>query len=303
MTDTYRFARHVGLDVKWADLHRDDDSLNDVVHRNPYYEWIFVATGPLYLQVSEQRMTLQTGECLLLEPWESHIGWKAHDERIAFYWIQFSAEPGAARLNKQSMYMRLSKNLRTGNDADDADPLCVPRTFRPGLQYELLSLAEQLMAEMTTLRAGNRYRANVLLHRIMAAAGEQFIRSAQPAADRPALAASLQTYRKLVLYLDETYMTTISQAHMEAVVGRSFKQLNDLFRKYAGSTMAGYILELRMQLARQLLIHTNDPIKAIAKVAGYDDEFYFSRLFKKKHGMSPAVYRRSTIDCEPPLKR
>jgi AraC-like DNA-binding protein len=47
-----------------------------------------------------------------------------------------------------------------------------------------------------------------------------------------------------------------------------------------------------MNHARELLNSTGSSVKEIAATMGYDDPFYFSRVFKSVHQVAPAEYRR-----------
>ncbi|MNW68056.1 Arabinose operon regulatory protein [compost metagenome] len=47
-----------------------------------------------------------------------------------------------------------------------------------------------------------------------------------------------------------------------------------------------------MARARHLLDTTAAPVKAVADEIGYDDPYYFSRLFRRIHDVSPSEYRR-----------
>ena len=53
-----------------------------------------------------------------------------------------------------------------------------------------------------------------------------------------------------------------------------------------------YIISLRFANATNLLENTDYNIKEIAKTVGYDDPYYFSRLFKKCTELSPVGYRK-----------
>ena len=55
-----------------------------------------------------------------------------------------------------------------------------------------------------------------------------------------------------------------------------------------------YFLHLKMQKACQLLFSQDMKIKQVALQLGYEDQYYFSRIFKKYMGMSPEQYRVST---------
>ena len=52
-----------------------------------------------------------------------------------------------------------------------------------------------------------------------------------------------------------------------------------------------FLLRVRLEKAAERLIHTQDTIKAISDECGFQDRFYFSRLFKKYYHLSPQQYR------------
>ena len=54
-----------------------------------------------------------------------------------------------------------------------------------------------------------------------------------------------------------------------------------------------YITQWRMQLARQMLIDTNDTVIAIAENTGYQSEAAFGRVFKKTFSIAPVAYRKT----------
>lgn len=66
-----------------------------------------------------------------------------------------------------------------------------------------------------------------------------------------------------------------------------------VFHEKYGYTPIDYFIRLRMQKACEALTTTNDPIKSIATDLGYNDYYYFSRIFKQKIGMSPKTYRNN----------
>jgi AraC-like DNA-binding protein len=55
-----------------------------------------------------------------------------------------------------------------------------------------------------------------------------------------------------------------------------------------------YFIHLKMQRACYLIKAENTKIKIVARELGYEDQFYFSRLFKSHIGVSPNEYRLST---------
>ena len=65
------------------------------------------------------------------------------------------------------------------------------------------------------------------------------------------------------------------------------------FRRCVGQTPTQYVLERRITQAAQRLLFTNDSIERIAEVCGFGSRFYFSHIFARQTGLSPAAYRKS----------
>ena len=59
-----------------------------------------------------------------------------------------------------------------------------------------------------------------------------------------------------------------------------------------------YLTDLRINHARQLMGQTELTMREIADMVGYEDQLYFSRIFKKRTGFTPSAYRRSLQSSE-----
>jgi len=71
-----------------------------------------------------------------------------------------------------------------------------------------------------------------------------------------------------------------------------------LFKRWAGLSPIDYFIRLRMRQACRLLAATSMSVKEVAAVLGYDDPFYFSRLFKSVNGTPPTGYRLRMEESE-----
>jgi YesN/AraC family two-component response regulator len=68
-------------------------------------------------------------------------------------------------------------------------------------------------------------------------------------------------------------------------------QLNRKIKAITGYTTTEYILQIRISMAKQLLLKTDYPIGDIASRVGIDDVAYFSSIFRKATGKTPTAYR------------
>lgn len=64
------------------------------------------------------------------------------------------------------------------------------------------------------------------------------------------------------------------------------------FKEFTGHTPMQYILALRVVNAQNLLENTDYTVAEISRIVGYEDQMYFSRLFKKQNGVSPSLFRK-----------
>lgn len=92
-------------------------------------------------------------------------------------------------------------------------------------------------------------------------------------------------------YLEERVDGTISVTELAGMVGVSASHLGALFRRTTGGGPAAFHTSLRMTRARTLLDTTDVGIAEVAASVGYADPLYFSRHFRRLHGVSPSAYR------------
>lgn len=78
---------------------------------------------------------------------------------------------------------------------------------------------------------------------------------------------------------------------LSAMVGLSDSSFYALFKCATGQTPLDFFIRVRMHRAGELLAETTLQIKEVAAMLGYDDQFYFSRMFKSVHGIAPREYR------------
>lgn len=92
-------------------------------------------------------------------------------------------------------------------------------------------------------------------------------------------------------HLSENLSTHLLSNHFN--IGASY--LAKIFKEQNGRSPTEFIIHLRMEKARELLLtEPQMKTKDVAKIVGYSDALYFSRLFKKETGVSPSEYRETT---------
>ena len=92
-------------------------------------------------------------------------------------------------------------------------------------------------------------------------------------------------------YLEERADGTVRLPELAALVGVSPSHLSKLFREATGGGVLAHHTALKMARARHLLDTTDLSIAQVGREVGLQDQFYFSRQFRRLHGVSPSAYR------------
>lgn len=98
--------------------------------------------------------------------------------------------------------------------------------------------------------------------------------------------------RQAKAYIQEHYSEAITLETVSSEVGFNPAYLSTVFKKTTGQNFMDYVKEVRISNARELLIHTNLDVAAVAQSVGYSDIKYFSRLFRKSTHLTPTDYRK-----------
>jgi AraC-like DNA-binding protein len=91
--------------------------------------------------------------------------------------------------------------------------------------------------------------------------------------------------------IDGRYSERLSLRDVAHEVGMTPGHLTTVVRRRTGRTVQEWIIERRMAEARKLLLDNNHSIQEVARRVGIFDPGYFSRLFRRTHGMSPRDWR------------
>jgi AraC-like DNA-binding protein len=74
------------------------------------------------------------------------------------------------------------------------------------------------------------------------------------------------------------------------ILNINYQQLRDRFREKTGLSPYQYFLQMKINKAKELLLEGTLSIKEISYKLSFDSPYYFSRLFKKKAGVSPSQW-------------
>lgn len=94
-----------------------------------------------------------------------------------------------------------------------------------------------------------------------------------------------------VVYIKENFRKEISLASIAEEIMITAGYLSTLFKQYTGKSFVDYLNHYRMEQACKLLRNSLLKNYEIAYAVGFNDERYFTRMFKKYYGVCPSEYR------------
>jgi AraC-like DNA-binding protein len=127
----------------------------------------------------------------------------------------------------------------------------------------------------------------------MNAGGRINLFPAQPSED------AAQKIGRCVAFMERNVTRPLQVATLAAQASLSPSHFFALFKQHTGCPPMDYFTRLRMRRACELFDSTSASVKEVAAMMGYDDPFYFSRVFKSVSATAPVHYR----NLEPAMRR
>jgi len=107
------------------------------------------------------------------------------------------------------------------------------------------------------------------------------------------LAIEAQRLASVLSHIEANLSKPLRVAELAKRAELSSPRFYAVFRLATGTSPHAYLQKLRLRKAQELLISSPLSVAEVASRVGHEDQFFFSRLFRKKCGISPSKYRES----------
>ena len=99
--------------------------------------------------------------------------------------------------------------------------------------------------------------------------------------------------RKAQRYIWENYARKLSLEEISKAAGLSAPYFSSIFKEEMGENLSSYLNRLRVERAVTFLTETVKPLNVVSKLCGFEDQSWFSKIFKCYTGVSPGNYRKT----------
>lgn len=231
---------------------------------------IYCISGSGTIQVHGQSYLMKPNSYFVIPAHQSHTYWAAENDPWSIYWIHF----GGAKSHRFEKFFGVPTTIKTVTTSRVDD--------RINLFNEILTSLElgfsQENIEFANLSLNSLLASFFYVETYRASKGYQ----------------SKNPVDQAIFFMQENLARSIKIQDIANRVQLSESHLSKIFRNRTGSSPFDYFINLKMQEAIRLLTNKSMRIKEVAFALGYEDPFYFSRLFKKHIGKSPGAFVKTT---------
>ncbi|MDE7244877.1 MAG: AraC family transcriptional regulator [Oscillospiraceae bacterium] len=234
------------------------------------FQMLYIASGKAQFYFRGVERMVPAGHMVIYRPKEEQKYRYYGADQTEVYWVHFTGNN--------------VRNIMRQYGIADSD-----QVIFTGTSLEYKRLFTQMIQEMQ-LRRENYEEFLVLLLR------QLFILLHRQMQQRPKAKSGFleKEIQQALQYFQEHYNSDISIDAYASSRGMSTSWFIRSFKEITGVTPMRYILTTRITNAQSLLEDTDYNIAEISRIVGYEDQMYFSRLFKKQNGVSPSEFRRQS---------
>lgn len=231
------------------------------------YQLLYIAEGRGTLTTaSAGRYSISEGDIFLIFPGEWHTyspnpetGWKEY--WIGFKGINIDSRVSAGFFSKHSPIYRVGYN----------DTLI-------SLFKEAIQVAKKQEKHFQQLLAGI---VNYMLGLAFSIDSNKKLKNSM----------NLELVNRARAFMQENIETNIEMPEIADHLIISYSSFRHIFKQYTGIAPSQYYLNLKIQRAKDMLKSSSASIKEISYILHFDTPEYFTKLFKKKTGLTPSQFR------------
>jgi AraC family transcriptional regulator of arabinose operon len=239
----------------------------------PNGDWAFTLLycldGAGVLDLSQGQHRITRGTLALLRPFEFHAYAADSEHPWSYYWIHFN---GTVAQQYYEILTGGGKNVCIAVASD-------------------LRFVENFEKILGVFQEGQAYKnlvqASAAMHQLL---GDLFGQICQRSAPQESAGARIE---RTLAMMRKNVGAHVSIHELAASAGMSHAYFTLQFRKHTGQSPRSYFNRQRIAKACEYLAATDTKVENVARLVGYEDPFYFCRLFKRITQQTPTVYRRS----------
>lgn len=246
--------------------------------KHDFFEIAYVDKGACAITINNTAYLVPAGKLCIVTPGDLHYEAPAYSERdYRIYWLAVSTTRMKLHVTEYKSHQPSLTHLVSGVDT--------------WLGCDLTAIFNKVVDEIRNSYSFSDVVTRGYLMSLLGLASRQLL----AVAERGDVLQSEwrdPIINAVMKYVDLHYAEPdFGVSDMAAHVALSANYLSVYFRKVTGSSPYHYLLQTRMQHARQLLATSNLTVAEIAAAVGFTSPYHFSATFKRLNGVTPTAFR------------
>lgn len=246
-------------------------------HHHDFVEMSILVSGEVFYNIEGKTTHLTEPTVLLLNPGVSHY------------------EYMSAHMKNRQIHVGI-RNFTIDRFPRDYFPVKEPIIHLSEYRQNFFDSCNEILKEREEFRTGSELLLKGLILKL-------FVLLLRDASTLPINESSLlltadekeklTLIEEVVQYLENHYMEDLTLNQIASHFYTSPASLSRAFKDHTGETVINYLIQLRLLKAKEMIEDNLDiSIRQVSHLVGYQDAYYFSKLFKKYYGKSPTLFQK-----------
>lgn len=257
------------------------------------FDMIIVKQGCLYLGEEQKEWAVKEGEAIVLLPDSYHYSVKPVTSETFFYWVHFQTVNEWQQANLASMKYQAEQHQQCFNPK----PYTIQISKYIKLTYpkQVYDLLEQMNSTHHLIEPKAYFQKQQAFESLLLLLDEH--QHGQQTSQLVKLAEQVE------LYIRSHYKEAITNERLSAIFNYHYNYITRAMKKVFQYSPHEYVMKLRIDEAKILLLNTHHSISSIAQQIGFEHAPYFTNCFQKYVGVTPSTFRKQFSVTEHNYKR
>lgn len=246
------------------------------------FDLIVVKEGCLYLGEEDGRWEVRAGEALILLPQCYHYSVKPVEVATTFYWVHFQSVNKWAQTEEASMMFLTESHQQCFNPKSYT--MKVPKYMKLAFPQQTYQLLNQMNNTQHLLEPKAYWQRQQSFEALLYLLDERQYQENST--------QLIKLAERVELYLRNHYKEAVTNESLSRLFNYHYNYITRAMKHAFHYSPHDYIVKLRIDEAKLMLLHSFAPIKEIALEIGFENVPYFTNCFKKQTGMTPTQFRK-----------
>lgn len=257
-----------------------DSNYHSMQHMHEEIEIMTVIDGSITYNINSTEVVVNKGQTIFINSNRMHVSYLKNSPNCKFYVLVvhpfvYSSNP--------TLYNRYCRNILENNEIDYL-------IFDNPLFETILSRMKQIEDQkddtyQLSLVADSYHVLSLLYEK----AEENYLNK-MPENE------NIYLLNKMTSYIYNHYSEKISLKDIAEYGHVSTSKCSRMFNQYMNHSPIDFLNLYRLEVSSDLLRNTNESINNISMICGFDQQSYYTRMFKKEYGCTPGEYRKNPSD-------